>query len=366
MIIAAHNIETPCHRQYFYVGGVYEEDKSTSFGGHVMRDQTYVECLTPLGGAIREHPLVFVHGGGQSGLNWLHTLDGRKGWASYFLDQGYTVYLIDTASRGRSAPALQRKHVHYPTGFVEDMFTAPKAAGKWPQAELHMQWPGRGKRGDLIFDQFYASTLPSMSDLVAYQQTQKAGITALLERIGRPSILIIHSQGAPGGWLAADACPHFVKAIIAVEPNGPPFAGTHPHNGSKARVWGLADVPMAFSPPITDPSELRLITIPATQGGRSPVVLQDQSEGRVIHKLKNLQNMPVLVEVGEASYHAEYEHATVAFLRQAGVSCDLIRLEELGIKGNGHMQMLELNNLDIAAVLQKWIEDRFPHSKAAL
>ncbi|KIW93982.1 uncharacterized protein Z519_05297 [Cladophialophora bantiana CBS 173.52] len=236
-------------------------------------------------------------GGGQSRLNWLHTPEGRKGWTSNFLLQSYTVYLIDTASRGRSAPALQRKHVHYPRAFVGDMFTAPKVAAKWPQAELHTQWPGRGKRGDLIFDQFYASTLPSMSDLVAYEQAQKAGITALLKRIGRP----------------------------------------HPHNGSKARMWGLADVPMVFSPPITDPSELRLITIPATQSGRSPVVLQDQSKGRMVHELKNLQNMPVLVEVSEASYHAEYEHATVAFLQQAGASCDFIRLEELGITGNGHM-----------------------------
>lgn len=208
--------------------------------------------------------------------------------------------------------------------------------------------------------------MPSCFDLIEYQKAQRAGVVALLERIGRPTVLVIHSQGAPAGWLAADACPQLAKAIIAIEPNGPALQGTHPHNGSKARQWGLTDVPMTFEPPITEPSKLQLTTIPATEESRSAVVLQDESEGRVVHKLKNLQHIPVLVEVGEASYHAEFDHATVAFLRQAGVPCDFIRLEDLNIRGNGHMQMLELNNLDIAAVLLKWLDDQFPAGKPSL
>ncbi|CAF1690313.1 unnamed protein product, partial [Adineta ricciae] len=39
----------------------------------------------------------------------------------------------------------------------------------------------------------------------------------------------------------------------------------------------------------------------------------------------------------------------------AGVHVDFIRLEELGIYGNGHMQMMEKNNLQIAEVLHQWI-----------
>jgi len=52
------------------------------------------------------------------------------------------VYLLDTASRGRSAPDFSKEHDHYPTGFVEAQFTATKIAAKWPQAKLHTQWPG--------------------------------------------------------------------------------------------------------------------------------------------------------------------------------------------------------------------------------
>lgn len=216
-----------------------------------------------------------------------------------------------------------------------------------------------GKRGDPVFDQYYATILPSAVDLITYQRAQGDGVAALLRRVGRPSILVTHSQGAPAGWLAADACPHLVKAIVAVEPNGPPFAGTHPHNGAPARMWGLADIPMEFSPPVRDPSEFHLVTVPSTEEGKDAIVLQDESKGRTPHKLTNLQGIPVLVEVGEASYHAGFDHATVAFLKQAGVACDFVKLEDLGIKGNGHMQMLELNNLEIAAVIHGWIEDKF-------
>jgi hypothetical protein len=33
-----------------------------------------------------------------------------------------------------------------------------------------------------------------------------------------------------------------------------------------------------------------------------------------------------------------------------------VRLPSVGIRGNGHMMMLEKNNLEIAAFLHAWIE----------
>jgi pimeloyl-ACP methyl ester carboxylesterase len=43
-----------------------------------------------------------------------------------------------------------------------------------------------------------------------------------LDRIG-PAIILTHSQSGPFGWLIADARPNLVKAIVALEPSGPPF-----------------------------------------------------------------------------------------------------------------------------------------------
>ena len=70
----------------------------------------------------------------------------------------------------------------------------------------------------------------------------------------------------------------------------------------------------------------------------------------------NLQNVPVLVFAAEASYHAIYDHCTAKYLKQAGVKTDFVRLEDVGIKGNGHMVMIEKNNLDIAAMIAGFIE----------
>jgi hypothetical protein len=39
---------------------------------------------------------------------------------------------------------------------------------------------------------------------------------------------------------------------------------------------------------------------------------------------------------------------------QAGVKPEFVRLPDVGIRGNGHMMMLEKNNLEIAAYLAEW------------
>lgn len=57
--------ETPHTRKVFYVGGSYVNDSS---GNHVLTDQMYVEQLTPVGGSTKPHPLVFIHGLGQTGV----------------------------------------------------------------------------------------------------------------------------------------------------------------------------------------------------------------------------------------------------------------------------------------------------------
>jgi acetyl esterase/lipase len=60
--------------------------------------------------------------------------------------------------------------------------------------------------------------------------------------------------------------------------------------------------------------------------------------------------------VGEASYHAPYDHCTARFLAQAGVPVRFVRLEDQGIHGNGHLMMLEKNNGRIATLIADWLD----------
>jgi hypothetical protein len=42
-------------------------------------------------------------------------------------------------------------------------------------------------------------------------------------------------------------------------------------------------------------------------------------------------------------------------LQQAGVPVDYVRLETAGIRGNGHMMMIEKNSAKISKLLMKWV-----------
>lgn len=170
----------------------------------------------------------------------------------------------------------------------------------------------------------------------------------LLDRIG-PAILITHSQGGTHGWLWADAQPELVKAIVAIEPSGPPFQSTIIKD-SIVKQYGITDIQLKYDPPIKyDGRPLRVQKHLAATG--ETYMLQQEPPARLI----NLLNIPVLLETGEASSHASYDGFTVQFLRQAGVNVEHLKLAEKGIRGNGHLQFLERNNLEIIELLENWI-----------
>ncbi|KAL8747562.1 MAG: hypothetical protein Q9184_007584 [Pyrenodesmia sp. 2 TL-2023] len=138
--------EKTYRREYFYIGGRYVT--YPILAGNLTHDQLYVEKLIPAAGVKQPHPLVFFHGGGLAGNVRLQPPDNRKGWASYFLDLGYAVYIIDQTSVGR---ANERDIPGYPlrirstAKIAERGFTAPEIANDYPQSQLHIQWPGASR-----------------------------------------------------------------------------------------------------------------------------------------------------------------------------------------------------------------------------
>ena len=69
-----------------------------------MERQSSAEYTDPAQ-ITHRNPLGTLHGGGETGSNFTGTTDGRKGWAEFFVERGYTVYIVDQPARGRSASA---------------------------------------------------------------------------------------------------------------------------------------------------------------------------------------------------------------------------------------------------------------------
>jgi pimeloyl-ACP methyl ester carboxylesterase len=340
---------------YLFAGGKID----SSIQGSPMVGQMYVEYQIP---QKLEHPypVVMIHGGGQTGTNFTGTPDGREGWAQYFLRRGFAVYVVDQVARGRSAYGSP---VYGPVtpprlAFVEQRFITPERYKLWPQAHLHTQWPGTGEPGDPIFDQFYASQMPSVADFAKQQEINRDAGIALLDKIG-PAILLTHSQSGAMGWPIADARPNLVKAIVAVEPSGPPvhdieFKGAPDWfaDAEKTKISGLGEVPLTYDPPGA-PEFVR------EDKADGPDLVRCWAQKGAARQLVNLKSIPVLVVMSEASYHASYDHCTVKYLRQAGVTTTFVRLADSDIHGNGHMMMLEKNNDKIAAVMVNWLTETF-------
>jgi pimeloyl-ACP methyl ester carboxylesterase len=338
---------------YLFAGGHYVNTKA----GPIMERQMYVETRIPAR-VTKPYPIVMIHGAAQTGTNFTGTPDGRKGWADYFVEQGYAVYIVDQPARGRSADAGTAGNLaRFPADVLEKRFTATAKFNLWPQAALHTQFPGegadRGQRGNPVFDQFYASQVQFLRpNSVSELMLREAG-AALLDKIG-PAILFTHSQSGPFGWVIADARPKLVKAIVAAEPSGPPFRNAV-FSTNAARKWGVTETPMSYSPAVTDPAQLKTAEQATADG---PNLVKCLLQAKPVHKLASMQSMPVMVFSAEASYHAAYDHCTAKYLQQAGVNADFVRLENVGIRGNGHMVMIEKNNLDIAAMIARWLADK--------
>jgi pimeloyl-ACP methyl ester carboxylesterase len=344
---------------HFYVGGKWVGKP----GQEVMRGAMYVETWVPK--KIRyKYPILFVQsGGGETNVALLQTPDGRPGWAYDFVNRGYVIYMMDLPARGRSAyvPGFDGDLLPPRSGpLMEEVWSGARPPStpqsSWPQASKHTQWPGdgpnKGKMGDPIFD-YFAKTdtqAPTGKDM---EQLSADDIVALMDLIHEPVVLLLHSGVAPSGWLAADARPKLVKGIVAAEPVAPPIDNAERGATGPGRVWGITNMPITYDPPIKSASELQTIHEDKADGpGLIPCVVQKEPA----HKLINLEGIPVLNVSGEASYHRPYAHCVAKWLNQAGVKTTFVKLEDVGITGNGHQFMSEKNSAEISKFFMDWLE----------
>lgn len=341
----------------FFVGGSYE----VSEGKKVYSGQMFVREWRH--SARRRYPaIVLIHGVDQTGLSFLKTPDGRGGWAGNFFSQGYDVYIVDQVGRGMSGMrpsiygAYSRRFRNLEV--LEKYLTAPELFKAYPQAHLHSRWPdGPGIPGNPSFDRFAASQVDSLTDDFTSERLMRAALEALLLRIG-PSILLTHSQSGTFGWTIADDRPDLVRALVAVEPNGPPFYDIDSVTKSEGdgtvpaqRAWGLTRLPLHYQPSISEPAALG----PTRDEDSSGNSIRCWQQRAPVHRLPRLASVPILIVTADASFHALYDQCTARFLIQAGVPALHMELGKEGITGTGHMMMLETESERIADVIATWL-----------
>lgn len=348
-----NSTEVAHYRDVFFIGG---HDVTTT-AGNLTIDQLYVEKLTPATGAT-QNPIVYFHGGGISGATFLNTPDNRRGWASYFLEQGHEVYILDLTSVGRSS---ENNFANFSTlgasdiGTVEEFFSAPELYDDYPQAKLHTQFPGTGVAGDPIFDQFMASFLPLSYDLANTEYVMRASGCEVLRQIDTPVYTICHSLGCRQPLLLTNDCPEYFLGNINIEAAMTPFWSYNVGlGGSATSPWGFTNTPVDYDPPVTDPSELVVVSV----GNETLAHRNCYLQAEPARQLPKINSVPFVMITSEASIHATYDFCVIDYLNQTGGSPDWIQLADIGIHGNGHFMYLELNNLEIAAVVENWIQEQ--------
>jgi pimeloyl-ACP methyl ester carboxylesterase len=365
----------------------------TARGAYVGGQQMYVEYMIPTQ-VRRPFPVVLVHGGGGQGTDWMATPDGRPGWFQYLVQEGYKVYVVDRPGHGRS-PLHPDLHGAFPANHLTleslaGRFTPPSANPAQVPNEYqknHTQWPGPGNVGSVDLDQLVAglggsyvvtpppagapagrqgggppagargggggrgnapagppqpaNAGPAPALNVQHLAWRQAGAD-LLDKIG-PAIIMTHSAGGPFGLLVAEARPNLVKATVIIEGAGSGFAG-----GNR---WGMSSVPVTYDPPIADVAEIKTTYVPNPEPGIAGYFLQTEPA----RKLPNLKNTKVVFVTADSSFASPGNPGGVAFLKQAGVQAEELRLGALGIKGNGHMMMAEKNNREVLQPLIDWM-----------
>ncbi len=349
--ITTFTTEHLASKSSFYIGGEYVGDPP------VMGGQMYVDVWEP-NNITQPYPIVLFHGNGQTGVGWQQTPDGRPGWAYYLLEQGYVLYMVDYPARGRSAylPGGVQGDLGIRTAAqLQTIWTNVDEMGDFPLNDNHTQWPGEGKPGDPVFDEFIKTQVQ-----FAGQSTTLARHAAieLLQEIG-PVILLTHSQGGGVGFGVTDGAPGLVKALITVEPGGPQIGRVSTsqvaYTGAPANAWGPVNYPLTYDPAVSDPSELNTyLEEEADRSGEVPCWLQEEPAKQLV----NFLDVPILSISADGTYHRVFDACIPKWLNQAGAQTDFFRLEEVGISGNGHMMQLELNSDDIIEFIHEWIREK--------
>lgn len=275
----------------------------------------------------RPLPIVMWHGAGQSSRTWETTADGREGFQNIFLRRGFSTYLIDQPRRGDAGRSMIETTIKPIAD--EQLWFNQFRIGLWPDYFEGSQFP----RGQGALEQFFRSMTPNTGPYD--MEVVSGGVSALLEKVGS-AILFTHSQGGGPGWLTAIKSRN-VRAIVAFEP-GSSFV--FPEGEAP---WPIPSAFDTLSAHVVPKAQFESLT-------RIPIV---------IFYGDNIPAKPVRLPAQD-SWRARLEMARLwrDTVNRHGGDVKLVHLPEVGIKGNSHFPFSDLNNIEIADLVSKFLAEK--------
>jgi pimeloyl-ACP methyl ester carboxylesterase len=327
------NVLTLADQGSFAVGGTmttapgqFDPLRPAQPGGQTYRgDHAYAFYQIPEN--ARKLPVVMLHGAGQFSKTWETTADGREGFQSLFVRRDFSTYVVDQPRRGDAGRSMVGTTVT-PTP-DEQMWFNQFRLGTWPDMFPGVQFSDQPE----ALDQFFRSMTPNTGPFDA--NVISDSMSALFERVG-DGVLFTHSQGGGPGWLTAIKNPR-VKGIVAFEP-GSGFV--FPDGEVPPPIPNAFDTVAAESVPMAQFQALTEIPI-------------------VIYYGDNIPSEPTNVPAQD-SWRARLEMArlwTDAVNRHGG-DVTVVHLPERGIDGNTHFPFSDLNNVQIADEVSKFLSDK--------
>ena len=272
-----------------------------------------------------QYPLVFLHGAGQSAKTWSTTPDGREGFQNIFLRKGFGVYLLDQPRRGQAGQSTVSLEVKATT--YDQMWFNMFRLGKWPTFFDGVQFPQNKQSLNQYFRQMTPNTGPYDEQVIS------DAVSQVFDRSG-DGVLVTHSQGGGPGWWTAIKSDR-VKGIVAYEPgSGFVFPEGEVPESMPSGTGNLT------ATPVTKEQFKKLTKMPIViyYGDNIPTKVSDnpgQDNWRVRVKMAKLWADTV---------------------NRYGGHAEVVELPKLGLKGNTHFPFSDLNNEQVADVLNDWLK----------
>ena len=283
--------------------------------GHITVEQMYVQYQIPEG-ADAHVPVVMVHGCCLSSKSYETTPDGRMGWNEYFLRKHRAVYLPDQVSRARSG---------FDATILNEIKLGKRPASDMPEirtATHEIAWllfrfgptmgsPFSNEQFPVeAFDEFGKQVIPDLNAQLPAVNPTWTNLSGLAIKL-KGAVLMGHSESGFFPEQAALINPTDIKGLITIETVCPAL--------NSEQISKLAKIPTL-------------------------VVFGD-----------HLEDIPTYPKLWKDRFDSCVEF--VKEVNAAGGDATMMHLPKYGQFGNSHMLMQDKNNLQVADLILKWIDD---------